>query len=68
MDMLSDLLRWLGQLHVSKTLALLLLFPTFCAIVLYVLTNRRRGQRLESYKYIPLEDEQDDASSGDKRS
>ena len=61
---MSDFLNWLGQLENSKIIALLLFFVTFCGIVLYVFTGKRRRERLESYKYIPFADEEpsEDAS------
>jgi cbb3-type cytochrome oxidase subunit 3 len=39
-------------------LALVLFFGAFCGIVIYVFTGKRRARRLESYKYIPLDDEE----------
>jgi len=52
-----DWLMWFTQLGNSKTFALVLFFSSFCAIILYVFTGKRRSQRLESYKYIPLQDD-----------
>lgn len=54
---MSDLLQWLGRLENSKIVALLIFFVTFCAILLYVFTGKKRRDRLESYKYIPFADE-----------
>lgn len=56
---MHDLLGWLGQMGNSKTLALLLFFPMFCAILIYLFGSRQRAQRLESYRFIPLDDELD---------
>lgn len=53
------MLQWLGQLQNSKTVALLIFFTVFCGILLYLYSSRKRGRRLESYKYIPFDDEQD---------
>lgn len=68
---MSELLQWIGRLENSKIVALLIFFVTFCAILLYVLTGRKRRERLESYKYIPFADDgesgQDDAESAGKR-
>ena len=61
-----DLIRWLGELQNSKIVALLLFFITFCGILLYVFTNKRRKDRLESYKYIPFADEDDASKPTDK--
>ena len=58
---MSDFLQWIGRLENSKIVALLLFFVTFCGILLYVYTGKRRRDRLESYKYIPFaEDEASD--------
>ena len=53
-----DWLMWFTHMEYSKPLALVLFFGAFCGVVLYVFTGRRRSQRLESYKYIPLDDEE----------
>lgn len=50
---------WFTHMENSKPLALLLFFTVFCAILLYVFTGKQRAERLESYKYIPLQDEAD---------
>lgn len=54
---MSDLLQWIGRLENSKIVALVIFFVTFCAILLYVFTGKKRRERLESYKYIPFADE-----------
>ena len=41
----------------TKPLALLLFFVTFIGIILYVYGNRKRSKRFESYKDIPLQDD-----------
>lgn len=50
--------RWITNLGNSKVTALVIFFTTFIGIVLYVYSSNRRSRRLESYKYIPFEDEQ----------
>ena len=52
-----DWLLWFTEPNTSKTVLLVLLFATFCAILIYVFTGKRRKKRLESYKYIPFLDE-----------
>jgi len=52
-----DWLMWFTHMENSKPLALVLFFGVFCGILIYVYTGKQRGQRLESYKYIPLDDE-----------
>ncbi|MEJ2059457.1 MAG: cbb3-type cytochrome c oxidase subunit 3 [Gammaproteobacteria bacterium] len=45
----------------SPLTALFLLFPLFIGIVVYVYSGKRRSERLESYRYIPLQDGDDEA-------
>jgi len=61
--MYYDWLMWFTRMENSKPLALVLFFSAFCAIALYVYTGRRRGERLESYKYLPFQDEADTPDS-----
>ncbi len=49
---------WMTDLGNSKVLALLIFMPLFLAIVAWVYGNRRRSERLESYKYMPFLDEE----------
>ena len=63
---MSDVLQWIGRLENSKIVALIIFFVTFCAILLYVFTGKKRRERLESYKYIPFADE-DKSESADTR-
>ncbi|MCG6865874.1 MAG: cbb3-type cytochrome c oxidase subunit 3 [Thiogranum sp.] len=65
---MAEWIQWLGQFENSKILALLLFFVAFCGILIYVYAGKTRSQRLESYKFIPLQDdEQDlDADSGEE--
>ena len=55
---MQELWDWITQLGNSKTVALVIFFSTYVGIFLYVYTNKRRSKRLESYKYIPLDDEE----------
>jgi cbb3-type cytochrome oxidase subunit 3 len=57
--MLTDFWTWILDLGNSKTVALLIFFTTFMGIVIYVYSSRKRGERLESYRYMPLMDEDD---------
>jgi cbb3-type cytochrome oxidase subunit 3 len=50
-------LMWFTRMENSKVLSLILFFGTFCLILLYVYGGRRRSERLESYKFIPLDDD-----------
>jgi cbb3-type cytochrome oxidase subunit 3 len=55
--MLTDFWTWIMDLGNSKTVALLIFFTTFVGIVIYVYSSRKRSERLESYRYMPLMDE-----------
>jgi cbb3-type cytochrome oxidase subunit 3 len=52
-----DWLMWFTRMDNSKPLALVLFFGAFCGILIYVFSGKRRAERLESYKYIPLLDD-----------
>ncbi|WJW75731.1 cbb3-type cytochrome c oxidase subunit 3 [Thiohalobacter sp. IOR34] len=54
---MADFLAWIGRFENSKVVALLIFFATFSGILLYVFTGRQRKERLESYKYMPFEDD-----------
>ena len=49
----------------TKPLALVIFFVVFVGILIYVFTGKKRGERLESYKNIPFQDDED---AGDKQS
>ena len=48
---------WITQLANSKIVALLIFFGTYVGILIYVFASKKRSERLESYKYMPLQDE-----------
>jgi cbb3-type cytochrome oxidase subunit 3 len=52
-----DWLVWFTRMENAKIVALILFFTTFCGILIYVFTGRKRAKRLESYKYIPFQDD-----------
>jgi cbb3-type cytochrome oxidase subunit 3 len=52
-----DWLSWFTHMENTKVFAVVLFFTTYCGILLYVFTGRKRAKRLESYKNIPFEDE-----------
>ncbi|HCK80431.1 MAG TPA: cbb3-type cytochrome c oxidase subunit 3 [Candidatus Competibacter sp.] len=52
-----DWLLWFTRMENSKPLALVLFFGAFCGILIYVFTGKQRAKRLESYKYIPFDDD-----------
>ena len=64
--MLYDIWMWLTDLGNSKMTALLIFFPLFVGMLFYVYTNKNRSKRLESYKYIPFDDDQDEVPNTDE--
>ncbi|HEY8353775.1 MAG TPA: cbb3-type cytochrome c oxidase subunit 3 [Methylophilaceae bacterium] len=54
---MTELLLWFTSFENTKPLALLIFFTVFCGILFYVYGSRKRGERLESYKNIPIEDD-----------
>ena len=53
-----DWLFWITHMENSKPLALVLFFGAFCGILIYVFTGKKRAKRLESYKYMPFDEEE----------
>ena len=56
-----DWLMWFTRMENTKPFVLVLFFVTFVLILLYVFSSKKRSKRLESYKDIPLDDEDLDA-------
>ncbi len=63
MTLMPDWFLWFTRYENSKVFALLLFFGVFCGILIYLFSNRKRSARLESYKYIPLDDEKPDVTT-----
>lgn len=62
-----DWLAWFTHLENSKIFALVLFFLTFCGILFYVFTGKKRTKRLESYKHIPFQDEEETSPNSHSR-
>ncbi len=54
-----DFRAWIMDIGNSQTVALLIFFTVFIGILLYVFASRKRGERLESYRFTPFLDEDD---------
>lgn len=54
---------WFTHMENTKPFALVLFFITFIGIVLYVYSNKQRSDRYESYKNIPLTDDEDEQAT-----
>ena len=50
-------LEWFTHMENTKPFALVLFFVTFVGIILYIFTGKKRAERLESYKNIPFDDD-----------
>ena len=57
---MMEWLAWFSKPENTKPLALLIFFVTFVAIILYVYGSKKRSKRLESYKDIPFQDDDED--------
>lgn len=51
-------LRWFTSMENSKVVALIIFFALFVAILIYVFGQKQRSERLESYKYMPFEEDE----------
>lgn len=58
---------WITDLGNSKMVALILFFSTFVGILFYLYSSRGRSERLESYKYMPLDDDVDEQHRQDEK-
>lgn len=64
---MREFFQWFTHMENSKVLALILFLVVFVGILIYVYANKKRSARLESYKYIPLDDDKDDESKADHK-
>ena len=62
-------LMWFSKPENTKPLALIIFLVTFIGIVVYVYGNKKRGEKLESYRDIPFLDDQpgDKSDTKDKQ-
>ena len=52
-----DWLEWFTHMENSKVAALVIFFVLFVGILIYVFGQKQRSERLESYKYMPFEED-----------
>ena len=60
---MSEWLKWFTSMENTKPFVLVLFSITFVGIILYVYTGKKRSDRLESYKNIPLTDDEGEQST-----
>ena len=65
---MPEWLEWLTDMQYTKPVALVIFFVIFVGIVLYVFTGKKRTERLESYKDIPFQDEDQETQVSEKDS
>lgn len=53
-------LNWFKSFENTKPVAMAIFFVSFVLILLYVYGSKKRGERLESYRNIPLMDDDQD--------
>lgn len=53
-------LSWFTHMENTKPFVLVLFSITFVILLIYVFSNRNRSKRLESYKNIPFQDDDDE--------
>jgi len=58
-------LSWFTHMENTKPFVLVIFSITFVLIIVYVFTNRNRSKRLESYKNIPFQVDDEDGQSKD---
>lgn len=51
-------LLWFTKFENTKPLSLVIFFILFCGVLVYVYGSKTRGEKLESYKNIPLQDDE----------
>ncbi len=64
-----DLWYWFTDMSNSKVVALLLFFSLYIGILIYLFGSKKRSKRLESYRLMPMDDDDEPANSdnGKKR-
>jgi cbb3-type cytochrome oxidase subunit 3 len=50
-------LMWFTKFENTKPVSLVIFFVLFCGVMLYLYGSRSRGEKLENFKNIPLQDD-----------
>ena len=65
---MTDMWAWLAEavtdMQTAGQIATVIFFVTFTGILIYVFTGKRRKERFDSYRYIPLDDDEEGEASG----
>ncbi|HSH97632.1 MAG: cbb3-type cytochrome c oxidase subunit 3 [Methylophilaceae bacterium] len=54
---MMDFLMWFTKFENTKPVSLVIFFSMFCGVLIYLYGSKARGQELEDYKNIPLDDD-----------
>jgi cbb3-type cytochrome oxidase subunit 3 len=54
-------LLWFTRFENTKPLSLVIFFTVFCGVVFYLYGSKKRGKKLEDYKNIPLQDDENES-------
>ncbi|MCB4811118.1 cbb3-type cytochrome c oxidase subunit 3 [Methylovorus menthalis] len=50
-------LMWFTKFENTKPVSLVIFFVLFCGVMIYLYGSRSRGEKLENFKNIPLQDD-----------
>ncbi|HKJ70511.1 MAG TPA: cbb3-type cytochrome c oxidase subunit 3 [Gammaproteobacteria bacterium] len=68
---MSEIWAWLStvltDMQTAGQIATVIFFVVFTGILIYAYTGKRRQERFDSYRYIPLDDEDDNAGETAER-
>ena len=54
-------LLWFTKFENTKPLSLVIFFTVFCGVLVYLYGSKKRGKKLEDYKNIPLQDDENES-------
>jgi len=64
---MTEIWAWLSgvltDMQTAGQIATVIFFATFTAILIYVFTGKRRKERFDSYRYIPLDEDDDEGEA-----
>ncbi|MFA9459340.1 cbb3-type cytochrome oxidase subunit 3 [Thiohalorhabdus methylotrophus] len=67
---MTELFAWfsdaLTDMQKAGQIATVIFFAVFTAILVYVFTGKKRKKRFDSYRYIPLDDDEQKGSGKDE--
>ncbi|MGZ8252799.1 MAG: cbb3-type cytochrome c oxidase subunit 3 [Methylophilaceae bacterium] len=52
-----EFLLWFTKFENTKPLSLVIFFTLFCGVLIYLYGSKARGEKLEQFKNIPLQDD-----------